>query len=265
MLQHSQTRSANARLAKVKWNLLNKNLGLQPGDELPNRRRDRRKKYPPLNKEQRKLVEEHRWIAGRLAHSAKSMTGGYTGCFSRQDLESVAYFALCVAATRYNSDLGWKFSTFAWNTARGYIQHALRDHSRMVRVPRWITPIREEVRQMLKEGIAYDEICEELGLTHEQVLMCEESWHEIHSSYDHTPDDHRPKEFIYEINEARAMIGKDVLEALGELADQDLKLLLSYVEGELEDSSQIEHANELIKYLQSLVGETWVRPCVATN
>jgi DNA-directed RNA polymerase specialized sigma subunit len=243
----------NVSLVRGKWGILNKNLGLQPGDKLLNRRRDRWKKYPPLTKKQQKLVEEHKWIAGRLAHSAKAMTGGFTGCFSRQDLESVAYFALCVAATRYDEALGWKFSTFAWNTARGYIQHALRDHSRMVRVPRWIMPIREEVRQLLATGATYDEICDELGLSHEQVLMCEESWHEIHLSYDHTPDEHRPREFIFEVDEARAMIGEDVLKELGELPDQDLRLLLSHVEGELEDDSQIARADELLRYLRSLV------------
>jgi RNA polymerase sigma factor (sigma-70 family) len=230
-------------------------MGLQPGDSLPDRRKDRRKKYPPLTREQQRLVEEHRWIAGRLAHSAKAMTGGYTGCFSRQDLESVAYFALCVAATRFDPSLGWKFSTFAWNTARGYIQHALRDHSRMVRVPRWIMPIRAEVRQMLVDGSTYDEIGEELGLTHQQVLMCEESWQEIHSSYDHTPDEWRPKEFIYEIDEARAMIGEEVLQALGNLPDQDLELLLAHVEGQLEDDEEIARADELLRYLRAIVEE----------
>jgi hypothetical protein len=107
---------------------------------------------------------------------------------------------------------------------------------------------------MLNDGISYDEICEELGLTHEQVLMCEESWHEIHSSYDHTPDERRPKEFIFEIDEARAMIGEDVFKALGALPDQDLKLLLSYVEGETCDSEQTQKARELLSYLKSLVG-----------
>lgn len=243
----------NVRRAKRRWKTLSKSVGLQPGDTLPNRRRDRKKKYPPLTKRQQKLVEEHAWIAGRLAHSAKAMTGGFTGCFSRQDLESVAYFALCVAATRFDEDLGWKFSTFAWNTARGYIQHALRDYSRMVRVPRWIMPVRDEVRSMLMDGASYDEICEELGLSHEQVLMCEESWQEIHLSYDHTPDEHRPKEFIFEIDEARAMIGEDVLKALGELADQDIRLLLSHVEGDLEDAADIAKANKLLDYLRSLV------------
>ena len=235
-----------------RWKALNKPLGLQPGDILPEKK-DRKKKYPPLTKAQQRLVEEHRWIAGRLAHSARSMTGGHTGCFTRDDLESVAFFALCVAATRYDPSLGWKFSTFAWNTARGYIQHALRDHSRMVRIPRWIVPIREDVKRMLAEGASYEEVCEELGLSEQQVLMCEQSWQEIHSSYDHTPDEWRPREFIYEIDEAKTIVGKEVMIALGDLPDTDLNLLLSHVEGELEDPSELKRAEELLEFLRSLI------------
>lgn len=235
-----------------RWKALNKPLGLQPGDILPGKK-DRKKKYPPLTKTQQKLVEEHRWIAGRLAHSARSMTGGHTGCFTRDDLESVAFFALCVAAARYDPSLGWKFSTFAWNTARGYIQHALRDHSRMVRIPRWIVPIREDVKKMLAEGASYEEVCEELGLSEQQVLMCEQSWQEIHSSYDHTPDEWRPREFIYEIDEAKTIVGKKVMIALGDLPDTDLNLLLSHVEGELENPSELKRAEELLEFLRSLI------------
>ena len=128
--------------------------GLQPGDRLPSRR-SRLKKYPPLTKEQQKLVEEHRWIAGRLAYSARVLTGGHTGCYTKEDLESVALFALCVSATRYDPALGYKFSTFAWNTARGWIQHALRDFSRMVRIPRWIRGVRGDVKAVLDAGGSY--------------------------------------------------------------------------------------------------------------
>lgn len=249
------TSTKNARPVQAKeWKTLAKQLGLQPGGKLPERK-NRRKKYPPLTREQQKLVEEHRWIAGRLAHSAKAMTGGYTGCFSREDLESVAYFALCVAATRYDVSLGWKFSTFAWNTARGYIQHALRDHSRMVRVPRWIPAVRGEVRRLLQEGATYEEVGEELGLSHQQVLMCEESWHEIHSSYDHTPDDWRPREFVYELDEVKTLVGKEVLAALGDLPDSDLNLLLAHVEGELESEDDRKRAEDLMTLLRSFVKE----------
>jgi len=252
MPNNSQVKPTSVQRAKGRWRILSKQLGLQPGDILPEKK-DRKKKYPPLTKEQRKLVEEHRWIAGRLAHSAKAMTGGHTGCFAREDLESVAYFALCVAATRYDPSLGWKFSTFAWNTARGYIQHVLRDHSRMVRIPRWVIPVREDVKKMLADGFSYDEVCGELGLTEQQVLMCEQSWQEIHSSYDHTPDEWRPREFVYEIDEAKTLIGRDVLLALGDLSDSDLTLLLSHVEGELEDPAELKRADELMTMLRSLV------------
>ena len=226
--------------------------GLQPGDKLP-KKRSRLKKYPPLSKAQQLLVEDHLWIAGRLAHSARSLTGGFTGCYTREDLESVALFALCVAATRYDPSLGWKFSTFAWNTARGWIQHALRDHSRMVKVPRWIGGVRDEVRALSLKGLTYVEIGEELGLDEFQVAMCEESWREIHSSYDHTPDDARPKEFTYEIDEVKTMLGPKVFEQVGDFSDADIKLLLMHVEGELECEQEKERAQMLLEDLRGIL------------
>ena len=223
--------------------------GLQPGDKLPERR-SRLKQYPKLTEEQQKLVEEHVWIAGRLAHSAKSLTGGATGCFTRDDLESVGYLALCVAAGRYDPSLGWKFSTFAWNTARGWMQHALRDHSRMVRVPRWIAGVRQEVRDMIARGCSFEEIEEELGLDPKQITMCEESWQDVHSSYDHTPEDSRPREFTYEIDEVKSHIGVDILKKVGDLDDTDIKNLLLHVEGELESEEDRARADEILESLR---------------
>ena len=242
---------ANAKPARDRQTLMSK-IGLQPGDKLPGRK-DRRKKYPPLTKEQQALVAEHRWIAGRLAHSARSMTGGHTGCYTKEDLESVAMFALCVAATRYDPSLGWKFSTYAWNTARGWIQHALRDFSRMVRIPRWIGGVRADVKQMLAQGSSYEDVEDELGLDHSQVLMCEESWQEIHTSYDHTPDEHRPREFTYEIDEVKAMLGPRIFEQVGDMQDSDIEILLLHVEGELETEEEKNRAELLLEELRSAV------------
>ena len=227
--------------------------GLQPGDKLPGRK-DRRRKYPPLTKEQQKLVRDHQWVAGRLAHSARSMTGGHTGCYTKEDLESVAMLALCVAATRYDPSLGWKFSTYAWNTARGWIQHALRDFSRMVRIPRWVGGVRKDVKEMIKQGASYDEVEDELGLDYNQVLMCEESWQEIHSSFDYTPDEARPREFTYEIDEVKTMLGPRVFELVGDLSDADIELLLLHVEGALESEEEKDKANKLLARLRSIVG-----------
>ena len=226
--------------------------GLQPGDKLPVRR-SRIKKYPKLTEQQQLLVEEHLWIAGRLAHSAKSLTGGATGCFTRDDLESVALMALCVAAGRYKPELGWKFSTFAWNTARGWIQHALRDHSRMVRVPRWIAGVRQEVRDMVQKGCTFEEISEELGLDERQITMCEESWQDVHFSYDYTPDESRPREFIYEIDEVKSHLGTDIMKPVGDLDDAAIKNLLLHVEGELESEEEREEAEKIIKQIRQVI------------
>ena len=248
----SQLSHKNVRLVRAKP-MGEKKLGLQPGDKLP-QKKCRLKKYPKMTKAQQKLVEEHRWIAGRLAYSAQSATGGFTGCFTRDDLESVAMFALCVAATRYDPSLGWKFSTFAWNTARGWIQHALRDFSRLVRVPRWVTGMRSEVRDLLASGLTYQEVGEELGLDEKQVLMCEESWQEIHVSYDHSPEDWRPREFTYEIDEVKACLDPQIFEQVGDLKDEDIKLLLLHVEGMLETDHEKERAEDLLRDIRSAIG-----------
>ena len=229
-----------------------KENGLQPGDCLP-AKKSRQRKYPPLTKAQQKLVEEHMWIAGRLAHSARRLTGGFTGCFTKDDLEGVAFLALCVAATRFQPELGWKFSTFAWGTARGWIQHALRDHSRIVKVPRWIAGVRQEVRDMVLQGLSYAEISDELGLDEKQIIMCEESWKEIHSSYDHTPEDYRPREFVQEIDEVKVMIGDELLKKVGDLGDAEINLLLMHVEGLLETDEERNRAQDLLERIQQSI------------
>ncbi len=174
--------------------------------------------------------------------------------FTKEDLESVAYFALCVAATRYTPERGIKFSTYAWNTARGYIQHALRDHSRMVRLPRWINEYRYKLRELLSDGVAYEAALEELGITEERAILCELSWAEMHASYDHKPEGWREREFIYETDEAKVMLGSpEVMTALRELPDKEMDLLLAYVDDQPLASVERRKAEELLETLRSLV------------
>ena len=168
--------------------------------------RRRYKKYPGLTPEQQSLVEEHKWIAGRLAHGAKCLTGGHTGSLTREDLESIANFALCVAATRYRPEMDVKYSTYAWNTARGYIQHALRDYSRMVRTPRWVANYKNKVSALMAEGKTYAEIATELNIDETKVIYCELSANNYHVSYDSTPEDWVTPEFVYDFEEHKATL-----------------------------------------------------------
>lgn len=216
--------------------------------------RRRVKKYPPLTEEQKLLVQEHKWVAGRLAHSAKCITGGHTGMFTREDLESVAHFALCVAASRYTPNKGVKFSTYAWATAQGYIIHALRDYSRMVRLPRRVSGLRTKLRELLNSGMTYEQAATELGIDQEWALLCEMSWKEIHASYDSQPEDWRERQFVYNEDEVSHLLkNKDVMEALRAFSDKEMEVLLAYVDDQEISPQDALYAQMKIDELRSIV------------
>lgn len=210
-----------------------------------NMSRRRQKKYPELTREQQKLVAEHTWIAGRLAYGAKSLTGGHTGSLTQEDLKSIANFALCVAATRYRSDMNVKYSTYAWNTARGYIQHALRDYSRMVRTPRWISRYKNEVSALVAEGKDYFEIAEILEIDATKVMLCELSGSNYHVSYDSSPEDWVTPEFVYNFEEHKAtLLSPELISRIRGLTDAEMKMLMEYIEGSPVSAEESEWAAE---------------------
>ena len=193
--------------------------------------RRRHKKYPGLTREQQALVEEHKWIAGRLAHGAKCLTGGHTGSLTREDLESIANFALCVAATRYKSDMNVKYSTYAWDTARGYIQHALRDYSRMVRTPRWVASYRNKISALIAEGKTYSEVAEILEISESKVSECELSVFNYHISYDSTPEDWVTPEFVFDFQEHKAtLLSPELIAQIRSLSDAEMTMLMRYID-----------------------------------
>ena len=73
-------------------------MGLQPGMEIEKRPR-KKKKHGELTKKQQKLVEEHLWVAGRLAYSAICRTGNQTGCFTYDDLNRRPLCVVCCGYT----------------------------------------------------------------------------------------------------------------------------------------------------------------------
>jgi DNA-directed RNA polymerase specialized sigma subunit len=215
--------------------------------------RRRYKKYPELTREQQALVAEHKWIAGRLAHGAKCLTGGHTGSLTRDDLESIANFALCVAATRYRPEMNVKYSTYAWNTARGYIQHALRDYSRMVRTPRWIASFKNQVSELVAEGKTYKEIAEVLGLDESKVMQCELSTNNYHVSYDSSPEDWVTPEFVYNFEEHKAtLLSPELVTLIRELTDAEMTMLMRYIDGNPSSEEESEWASEKFHDLQNI-------------
>lgn len=226
-------------------------LGLQPGMEI-RRRPGKKKKHKELTDEQRLMVEDHLWVAGRLAYSAICRTGNQTGCFTYEDLKSVGHFALCVAATRYNSGLKIKFSTFAWATVSGYIQHALRDHSRIVRPNRRYLGLRQRVRDLLSDGFSFEQTAVKLDISVEDVLNCELSWKEIYLSIDHDPeaDGQNQLDLPYEEGAEEIAIRSRMIEFIHNVSDEELALLERYYENKIRKEEDMDRAEELIEWIR---------------
>lgn len=138
------------------------------------KQRDRSKKYPSLNKEQQQLVQSNMWVADTIG--SRYIRKGGTGILDKDDLTSIGYMALCAVAPRYKPEIG-KFSTFSWIFVEGWIQHAIRDHSRTVRLPRSVINNRGRVKRLIKEeGLKYPEVAAKMGITVQLVSECEKSW-----------------------------------------------------------------------------------------
>jgi DNA-directed RNA polymerase specialized sigma subunit len=213
----------------------------------------RHRRYPELSREQKQLVEDHMWIAGRLAYGAKCMTGGHTGSLTREDLESIAKFALCVAATKFDPEMNVKYSTYAWKTARGYIQHALRDYSRLVKTPRWVAKYKEQVLEMLKDHKTYAEIALELGIDESRVLDCQLSENNYHVSYDLQPEDWASSDFIYNNDEVKStLLSRELIAAIKSLSDSEMEIMLLFINDDPIPTEEREWAYSIFTELQSI-------------
>jgi DNA-directed RNA polymerase specialized sigma subunit len=146
-----------------------------------------------------------------------------------------------------------KYSTYAWNTARGYIQHALRDYSRMVRTPRWIANYKTRISALLSEGKSYAEVAELLNLDEFKVMQCDLSANNYHISYDSSPEDWVSPEFVYDFEEHKAtLLSPELIEEIKGLSEAEMKMLMQYVEGASISEEEYEWASEKFFQLQGV-------------
>jgi DNA-directed RNA polymerase specialized sigma subunit len=149
--------------------------------------------------------------------------------------------------------MGVKYGTYAWNTARGYIQHALRDYSRMVRTPRWVANYKNKVSELIAEGKTYREVAAILEIDEAKVIYCELSTNNYHVSYDSTPDDWVTPEFVYEFEEHKAtLLSPELLREIRELSDAEMKMLLQYIDDAPISEEEREWAAQKFHELQSV-------------
>lgn len=228
------------------------NVGLQEGMDLP-KACNRKRTFPKLNEKQKQMVAENLWVATKISH--KMQRYGNSGSYTQQDLEGVGFFALCVAVTRYDDQRNTKFSTYAWPFVKGWMQHAIRDHSRLVRLPRKVLAMRAEVKKMVQGGKAYGEIGNKLDLTMGEVALCETSWREEPHAIDLIQEDRKPLQLEYNSPQYTTEYSASVRELVEGLDDKDLKLLNLYVSGSKMSKQRETKAKTLYEELKKKVEE----------
>jgi hypothetical protein len=149
--------------------------------------------------------------------------------------------------------MGIKYSTYAWATARGYIQHALRDFSRMVRTPRWVAVYKKRVVEMLGDGMTYTQIADALGIDESWVIMCDMSDQNYHISYDSQPEDWVAPEFVYNVEEHKAaLLSPALISELKSLSDAEMTMILRYVDDASISEEEREWAADKFFELQNI-------------
>ena len=93
------------------------------------------------------VVDAHRHLCARGARKFKRAHN------DRSDLEQVAAVGLIKAADNYRAELRTPFDAYAWIMIVGELMHYVRDHERIVRVPR---PLRALERRYVA---AWDAFC----------------------------------------------------------------------------------------------------------
>lgn len=78
------------------------------------------------------VVDAHRHLCVRGAKKFKRANN------DRSDLEQVAAVGLIKAAEYYRAEMQTPFEAYAWIMIVGELMHYVRDHERIVRIPRWL-------------------------------------------------------------------------------------------------------------------------------
>lgn len=138
---------------------------VQWGHETPCRAVSKRPLGFQLTKEQAEQAAENLNLARREAWRFQRRTD-----MAYDDLESVAFIGLMKACSRFEPDLGWKFSTFAVPKIRGELLHYVRDHSYLLRLSHRMRETWIKGRRFLDRGHSDLEVAKELDIPLEEWL-----------------------------------------------------------------------------------------------
>lgn len=159
---------------------LNKGLGPQGKLKTKIGKKAYRSSTVRLTDEQRKLVERNLGLVRAIVKKIRNRTY-IKSQVSNEELYQHGCLGLCMASSKWQEGKGSKFSTFAWTYIHGYIDHFVRDQSRVVKIDQKTYENRVKIHRLESQGYSEEEIKEELALSEERFWSAKLSFLEDYS------------------------------------------------------------------------------------
>lgn len=207
-----------------------------------------------LTEEHRKQVESLEWVAEVLAK--REFENKHVGnATDLEDLKQVAMWGICAAVYDWLPNGGKAIHSYAWDRAKAYIGHYMRDKSRIIKIPRAIQKVYYGYIELSKNpDKPINDILFELECTEEQLEEAKgvslstpfQLFSETLNPEFETTDDDLYKD-SYKLK-ALAIVAKN-------LTDSEMNICLNYFNGKLKKASDQRLAEELISSLRNLLDE----------
>lgn len=158
------------------------NRGLGPQGKLKTKvgKKAYRSSSIKLNDVQRKLIEQNLGLVWAIVRRIRNRTY-IKSQVPNEELFQNGCLGLCMAASKWEEGRGSKFSTFAWTYIHGYIDHFIRDQSRVVKIDQKTYENRVKIHKLESLGYTEEEITEELKLSKENFWVAKLSFLEDYS------------------------------------------------------------------------------------
>lgn len=89
----------------------------------------------------------------RYVHLVPSVVRKFRQGGDREDLMQVGYLGLLKAVNNFDPERGTRFSTYAVHCIGGELRHHLRDHSSLIRRPRWLVGWSRQVAAFIEKHL----------------------------------------------------------------------------------------------------------------
>ncbi|MGN1234398.1 MAG: sigma-70 family RNA polymerase sigma factor [Christensenellaceae bacterium] len=195
------------------------------------------------------IAEKYLYVADILAKKFAGRGVEY------DDLRQVAALALVKGIDRFDPDLGMQFATFITPTITGEIKNYFRDRSRLVKYPRKLTQLAQDVRRKSEEILSetgrkpsVPELAEALSVEEEAIVRAMEVGGVVSFDSKVKGDDDDRESALYDVIPDRHDYfeefeqNESLHSAMGDLSDTE-KMLLKY--RYTEELSQAETAKRL--------------------